>query len=149
MRTLSLSALAWLWPIALTAQERVAVNLNVAIPDFLRLTVEREGIVDETETSVTRQVHLRVEANRAWTLLVSCETGAAVSEPASADGSWTSAEADVLHWRNRVSDSGARECSGGPAPAAQGFRGDDGRVVLELTAPSGSSGALRYALIPR
>lgn len=150
MRTLSLSALAWFWPLALAAQERVAVNLYVTVPDFLGLTVERESVVDESETTVTRQMHLRVQANRAWTLVVSCAAGAALAEESQATGEWTPAEAvAVLHWRNAVSDSSPRNCGGGPVAAAEGVRGDDARVVLELMAPRGNPGALRYALIPR
>ena len=148
MRTLSLAAMAWLWPIALTAQDRVAVNLHLTIPDFLGLDVERESVVSETGTHSTRQIYLRVHANRTWALVVTCDAGAGAE--VSATGEWVAAQetADV-RWRNALSDQPAQTCAGGSATAAEGVRGDESRVVLEITAPRDNPGTLRYALIPR
>jgi hypothetical protein len=152
MRAASLIVAVLLLPDVAAAQERVAVNLHVTIPDFLSVTVERETVTADTEGVVTRQIELRVSANRTWSLLVGCEVQGTPSEDSAGDGHPTSENptpAARVRWRNAGFDSQLLDCTGPQLTrAAQGSRGDD-RVVLEVVAPPSRTGALTYALIPR
>ena len=153
MRTTALIGAVLLLPQVAAAQERVAVNLYVTIPDFLSVTVEREGVTTDTEGGVTREIQLNVSANRAWSLLVGCEAQGSPATNAARDGnapSWDAPAGARVRWRNANSDSLLLECGGAQLKrAAQGSRGDAERVVLEVVTPPSMTGALTYQLVPR
>src|SRR5688572_25753475 len=105
MRTTHLVASILLWPCSVAAQDRVAVNLRLTVPDFLSVTVERESVIAESESAVTRQVHLRVQANRAWSLMVACEGGVSPSVVSQADESAVTSPDVGVRWRNADVDA--------------------------------------------